>query len=223
MPILIPYLAAAGAHLLFCLFWPGGKGRAVTKGLLMPCLLLFALLGAARSGPSWLLCAAILLGWAGDLLLLVPERKGFFLGGAAAFLGGHICYAILLFRLLAEAPTPLWLLLTAAGSLLGVGGAAYLSLRKGLGGMKLPMMAYLISILIMALGAVLLAAQAGLQGRFLPAHGWIAVGGGCFLLSDYLLAWGLFLRKPALGDFWVMLTYISAQLLLVMGLVYLGA
>lgn len=222
MPLPISYLIVSAIHLYLCLTGQAGKARAVTKGLLMPCLLAYVVTRCAGK-PPLLLCGAILLGWAGDLLLLAPGRKGCFIGGAAAFLGGHICYAVLLFRQLDANALPMPVILLTAAGLIAIGIGVYLSLRKDLGEMRIPVIAYLLAILVMAAGAVLTLLQGLAKGSVSLPQIWIAIGGMSFLVSDYLLARGLFVKKLRLGDFWVMLSYIAAQLLLVMGLLCTSA
>ena len=51
--------------------------------------------------------------------------------------------------------------------------------------------------------------------------GCLFAGALCFLVSGYLLARELFVRKHLWGDFAVMRIYIAAQLLLVTGLALL--
>lgn len=64
-----------------------------TKPLLM---LLLAGYAAARGGPR-LLIAALLCGWAGDVLLM-PDAEPAFLAGMGLFAAGHVCYLLLFGR-----------------------------------------------------------------------------------------------------------------------------
>lgn len=224
LPLFCIYLAAAAIHLFFCLCCPESLLCKLTKCLMMPLLLVWYL-ASAEVVSCWVI-AALLLGWAGDACLLFPSRKACFLAGLSAFLAGHLCYAAaILLRLwqrmlpaggLQENPTPL--LIAGAGfalAFLFIGIAAYLTLRRHVDkSMKGPVIAYLLVILCMA-------ALAGVysfpfQNGF--GENGIFFGALLFVLSDYLLARGMFIGEQRGGAFAVMLTYLSAQLLLCYGL-----
>ncbi|WP_372347475.1 lysoplasmalogenase [Streptomyces sp. KL116D] len=171
--------------------------HTVLKPLLMPALLAYAV---ASGGPR-LLCGALLFGWGGDVLLLFDQDAAF-LAGMGSFAAGHVCYLILFRR----QGTPL-----PRGSMLGVVYCVVLtttvaSLWPDLpAGMRVPVAVYSVLLTCMAFGAARLGPVAG-------------VGGALFLLSDSLIAMGV-ADWPALpqSDFWVMLTYVAAQFLLVQG------
>lgn len=190
------YLAVCAVHLLFC--WKQiSRWQDRTKVLLMPLLLAAAL----STGSCPLFTAlALFFGWIGDVLLLRPREKPFFLGGLTAFLVGHICYIPVLARA-GHYSLPFSLPVGAALLLLGAG--AYATLHRRLPpAMRIPVTAYLLVILCMAFAAV---------HTLRPQ----AIAGACaFVLSDYLLARGLFIQKGRYGDFLVMLTYLGAQLCL---------
>ena len=121
------YLGISAVHLFFCLRG-GGRGRAVSKILLMPALLAYYLT------VSWtafdLTAAALLLGWGGDVLLLWPKRKLCFLGGLGSFLLGHVCYAAVMGLWIGNLSEILWPAVGSAVVLAGAGIAAYASLSS---------------------------------------------------------------------------------------------
>lgn len=168
-------------------------GHLVAKPLLMPLLAAYA---AARGGPRTLV-AALLFGWAGDVLLTAGADLAFLLG-MAAFAAGHCCYLALFGR-------------GRTSPLLGAGYAvvlacALVALWPDLpAGLRLPVAAYSLLLTAMAYRSSAAGALAGL-------------GGALFLLSDMLIATGLaaWPRLPA-ADFWIMLTYAAAQCLLTLG------
>ncbi|MEV5611417.1 lysoplasmalogenase [Streptomyces sp. NPDC052225] len=171
--------------------------HTVLKPLLMPALLAYVV---ARGGPR-LLCAALLLGWGGDVLLLF-DKDAAFLAGMGCFAAGHVCY-IVLFR---RYGTP-----RAPESRLGIGYFVLLTSSIGSlwpdlpGDMKVPVAAYSVLLTGMAFTAARLGRNAG-------------IGGALFLLSDFLIAtdvagWPPFWRQ----DFWIMGTYVAAQYLLAQG------
>ncbi|MFC7219700.1 lysoplasmalogenase [Streptomyces polyrhachis] len=206
-PVLLRAFAAAGAVHLLALLLDLHWLDLLTKPLLMPLLAAWA---AARRAPRALI-AALLCGWAGDVLLqggaTVP-----FLAGMAAFAAGHVCY-LLLFRpwLSRLRFSPPRLLLTDPAPRIALGyavawAALLVALWPGLdAGLRVPVGAY--SLLLAAM-----ACCAGALGRVAGA------GGALFLLSDTLIAGDLAgWPQPPAASFWVMLTYIGGQFLLVEG------
>ncbi|MGW2477173.1 lysoplasmalogenase [Streptomyces sp. NPDC001665] len=191
-PLLIAFLVACAADLVGVLTGPDWLHLGA-KPLLMPLLAGYAL---ARRGPR-LLIAALLCGWAGDVFLLIDSDLAF-LVGMAGFAAGHVCYLVLFGR--------------ARGALIpALAYAVVLTvflvlLWDGLpAGLRIPMAGY--SLLLTAM-----AYRSGVLGRY------AAAGGALFLLSDALIATGIadWPQLPASG-FWVMLTYVAAQLLLTLG------
>lgn len=194
------YGLCAVIHLIFCLLPNGRKGQNFTKVFLMP-LLLLAIIWA--DGPT-LVKAALFLGWLGDIFLLVPEKKAFFLAGLISFLAGHACYIPALFPM-RRLNFPFLLLLAAV--MIAVGILLYLSIRRNLpGDMKIPGIAYLTVILTMAWSA------------FSTGQPLLLLGATFFVVSDYTLVRRLFIRQNWYSDFAVMLTYLLAQFLLAAGL-----
>lgn len=211
--LLILFLTTSAVHLGFCL---ANKPlpRSITKVLLMPVLLAFYC--AAADTLDGIVTAAILCGWAGDVLLLWPEKKPCFLGGLAAFLAGHVLYAVALADSIGQWFSPA--LLISVGVILAmVGCLAYTTLHKHLGEMRVPVIAYL--VVILAMGFFALARFLAPIGSYPAFWAWIpglaCFGAGCFVLSDYLLARSLFIRRFAQCDFFIMLTYLAAQFCLV--------
>ncbi|MEV0488291.1 lysoplasmalogenase [Streptomyces sp. NPDC050508] len=174
-------------------------GHTVTKPLLMPLLAAYA----ALRGPPRLLVAALLFGWGGDTLLL-SDADPAFLAGMTCFAAGHLCY-LALFRTYG---TPR----TRAG-LLAVGYAAALALTVTLlwpdlpADLRIPVAGYSALLTAMACAA---ATRLGLVA---------GLGGALFMASDTLIATGVAdWPQPPRPDFWIMLTYVAAQFLLVRGM-----
>ncbi|MGW5070000.1 lysoplasmalogenase [Streptomyces cyaneofuscatus] len=174
----------------------------VAKPLLMPLLAAYA---AVRGGPP-LLIAALLFGWGGDVFLLADNDLAFLLG-MGSFAVGHVCYLTLFGRGQDRTRASL-----AAGIAYAVVLAVFLVLIWSdlPAELRVPVAGY--SLLLTAM-----AWRAGVLGRY------AAAGGALFLLSDALIATGIaeWPRLPA-PDFWVMLTYIAAQLLLALGVLRAG-
>jgi uncharacterized membrane protein YhhN len=219
VPLIGPLIVAAVlAPANWAAVWAGGaRGltvERVTKPAVMVALLAAAVLApvaspAAGAARPWLVLG-LAGSLAGDVLLLPPGR---FVPGLAAFLAGHVAYLVGFLALPGE---PAWLL---GGLVVAVVVAALvgrllvrLAARAGLG---VPVSAYLVTILAMAVAAT----RTGL-----PA----AVGGAwLFVASDALLGWGRF-REPRPGmrrgagrahGTAVMITYHLGQALILLALV----
>ena len=185
-----------------------------TKPLLMPLLLVCYLLWAETASPA--VVCALAFGFLGDVAMMVPQPESpgakptpALLAGLGAFFLGHVGY-LAAFLLTAAAWPPLWVSgLALAGSLV-LFALVFLSLRPHMGVMLLPGTAYLVILTTM----VLAAAVTGIAERS-PQR---VLGGLLFLLSDYILARSILLGEKRYTHFWVMLTYLSAQVLLVLSL-----
>ncbi|MFI9582915.1 lysoplasmalogenase [Streptomyces sp. NPDC052236] len=188
------FLLAVAADLVF-LAVGSDTGHLVCKPLLMPLLAAYA---AVCHAPP-LLLAALLCGWGGDVCLLA-DAEWAFLVGMGSFAAGHVCYLLLFRPLLKPARTSP---LSAAGY-----GAALVVTVALLWGdlpaeLRIPVAGYSLLLTAVALGASGLGLRAG-------------AGGALFLLSDTLIASGVAdWPQPPVPDFWIMLTYSAAQLLLV--------
>ncbi|MEV0782185.1 lysoplasmalogenase [Streptomyces sp. NPDC050423] len=197
-PLLIAFLAVCAVDLVAVLA-DIGIAHLVAKPLLMPLLAGYA---AARDAPR-LLIAALLCGWVGDVLLLADADLAFLLG-MGGFAAGHLCYLRLFGRARgALLPAILYAAALAVFTALIWGGLP--------AGLRFPLAGY--SLLLTAM-----AYRSGVLGRY------AAAGGALFLISDALIATGI-ADRPQLPapDFWVMLTYVAAQLLLTLGALAPGA
>ncbi|MFF1922322.1 lysoplasmalogenase [Streptomyces sp. NPDC058221] len=197
-PLLIAFLAVCAADLVAVLT-DSGVTHLVAKPLLMPLLAGYA---AARRGPRPLI-AALLLGWGGDVFLLADADLAFLIG-MGCFAAGHLCYL----RLFGRARSGL-----LPGILYAAVAAVFVTLLwDGLpAGLRIPLAGYSVLLTAMAYRSTLL-------GRY------AAAGGALFLVSDGLIATGVadWPQAPA-PDFWIMLTYVAAQLLLTLGALAPGA
>ncbi|MHC0431355.1 lysoplasmalogenase [Streptomyces sp. O3] len=192
-------------------------GHTLCKPLLMPLLAGYT---AVRGGPR-LLVAALLFGWGGDVLLLL-DADAAFLAGMTSFAVGHVCYLVLFARHgTPRAPRPCRRTptLRADGGKVTAGPSVLLGAGYGVAlvGTVALLWADLPSELRgpVAGYSLLLTAMAFRSTRVGLAGG---LGGALFLLSDTLIATGVAewpqLPRP---DFWIMLTYVTAQLLLAYG------
>lgn len=195
-PLLAAFtLAAAGD--LAALLVDSGTGHAVLKPLLMPLLAAYVV---TVNGPR-LLTAALLFGWGGDTLLLFDTDPAF-LAGMGSFAAGHVCYLVLFKRHGTPRARGAWLVAAYAAALIVTVALLWPDLPPDMRG---PVAGYSLLLTAMALAATSLGLTA-------------AAGGALFLLSDTLIATGVaeWPQAPR-PDFWIMLTYIAAQALLVRG------
>jgi uncharacterized membrane protein YhhN len=196
------FLAVSAVHLVGQL---AGSGlvQTVTKPLLMPALLVWAVTALPPTRLRTLLVVALGWSWLGDLGLM-PDGETWFLLGLGAFLLAQLTYATAFwpFRdhsVLARPITALPYAVVLVGLLAVLWG--------DLGTLRIPVTIYATVIVAMAVLAT------GLNRA-------TAIGAGLFVVSDALIALNTLtgtLSLPAHG-FWVMLTYLAAQGLLAQGI-----
>ncbi|WP_330291974.1 lysoplasmalogenase [Streptomyces sp. NBC_00576] len=196
--VLLAAFALTAAVDLIALVVGSDTGHALAKPLLMPLLAAHIhLCGAPR-----LLPVALLLGWAGDVLLL-SDADPAFLAGMASFAAGHVCYLVV-FRRYGGTVNGTPRARAASGRLAGAYALALAvtlaALWPGLPTeLRIPVAGYSLLLTSMAYRATALGLLAG-------------TGGALFLLSDTLIATGVAdLPQLPAPDFWIMLTYVAAQ------------
>jgi uncharacterized membrane protein YhhN len=174
---------------------------AIAKPLLMPFLALVVALAGPREGsaPQRFLLAALAFSWVGDVVLM-NDGLAFFAVGLGAFLLAHVFYIALFTRGFEGRVSPF-----AVGYLPWYGALVAL-LAPHVGVLLVPVLVY---------GAVLsvMAALSTRGGRILAA------GGALFVASDSILALERFSPdfELPMASFLVMLTYLAAQWLIVLG------
>jgi len=164
------------------------KGKLPTKTVLS-CLFIFTALVQSHPLPGYyhLLLLGLIFCLGGDVFLALPQEKMFLLG-LVSFLLGHVFYVICFFHV---ADISQW---TWIGCLVGllVSGLVFLWLRPHLGSMLIPVIAYVIVITVMVIGAwtVLGDTQLNDAGRLL-----VFIGGLSFYISDLFVARERFLES----------------------------
>jgi uncharacterized membrane protein YhhN len=177
-----------------------------TKPAVMVLLIVAALLlRPASQGERALFVVALVLGLAGDVFLMLPDR--FLIPGIAAFLLGHLAYVVG-FRFAG---------FNVAGLIIGLTIAAVtagLLLRRILGALeqsgrtslRYPVLAYAIVISLMTVSAT---ASSNLVA---------AAGGLLFFFSDVIFAWYRFVKPVRWGQPVNIVMYQTGQALLVLSL-----
>lgn len=189
-------------------------GRIFSKSLLMPILAIAYIRGQDNNtGFAGLVITALFFSWLGDLFLMFDGVNPlYFLLGIACFLTTHILYIIYFAKIrsarnsyLKKRPLMLLVIMVYSIELLYI-------LWPNLGAMKFPVIIYAIVISTML-------AMAGWQYEKIPLKPAMLFIFGAFLfvLSDSALALNKFHRPFAGGGIFVMLTYVAAQTLIVLG------
>lgn len=218
---LIALFAALSLVHLYACYFKLSRLRAATKPGLLLLLAVFYLAFAPAFQVTVFL--ALLFGMAGDILLIWNGRQARFIIGAVCFSIGHMLYGYTLFCTTgAFAATPgLWLPFAlalpyaAAVALIARGLSPYVRERH----LRMLMPVYLGLVGAVNIGAWL-TLLAALRAEAMPqafAASLLVLGSLLFLVSDTVLACSMFMRKPSRANFYVMLTYISAQALLTAG------
>ena len=163
------------------------KGKLPTKTILS-CLFIFTALLQSRPLPGYshVMLLGLMFCLGGDVFLALP-RERMFLFGLVSFLLGHVCYVLGFFYV---ADLNLWTWIGGAMSL-AVSGLVFFWLRPHLGSMLGPVIAYIVVITIMVIGAFTVFGDGGLNstGRLLVLFGAVS-----FYLSDLFVARDRFLK-----------------------------
>ena len=196
---------------LITLFFKPTPFQYVLKSCLIPLILAVYLTGANVILLPIVL--ALVFAWTGDVLLIKISNLLCFRLGLASFLIGHICYIIAMFGFGQPFNIPVLIISAAAGVVLGF---FIVKLIKPSKEMKIPVIAYTVIILTMAIFAL----QLFLAQNISPEAGFyfgvlVLAGSICFVASDTSLALVTFQNKPYYV--FCMATYIAAQLLITLG------
>lgn len=181
------------------------------KPLLIPGLILYAVTRSYFSGKS-ILIQALVMSTLGDILLLFSDMNElFFICGLISFLIAHIIYIRLFLRKLNADFSYTWVFSSLA--FLGIYLYYFLTtMWDNLKIMKIP-----VTIYALVISAMLFVVIQLVVSKSLRKGEYVLFGAILFVASDSLLAWNMFYQEIAQGSFWVMTTYLFAQLLIVYG------
>ena len=193
---------------------------SAVKPALMPLLaasvLVYALNRRLDGRKLALLVSAELFGFAGDTLLLSSEFP-LFAGGICAFLIGHLCYmGIFGGESWKKMPWTGWL-----AGLLVIGGSVYglVKLLRVSGELLPPMAVYGFVLMLLVFSTFCGLVRRKNKGTW----ALLFVGSLLFAFSDSLIAAGTFgVIDFALQEFVIMVTYVTAQVLLAVGALQLA-
>ncbi len=185
------------------------------KPFLIPLLSISVILsGKMESKP--LLISAMFFSWIGDVVLLFANQGViYFIIGLVSFLIADLFYIILFSKLQKVINLKYKRFIPLV--LLYLVGFLYFLWEK-LGGMKIPVIIYALVISTMLLVAI--------KGYFTwnsKSGKLLLIGAVFFVLSDSILAINKFYVPIYLSSFWIMSTYITAQFLIVKGVLNLNS
>ena len=195
------------------------KGReklfAATKPLLLSLLCLYSVWRTFPE-PDILLAAALFACFLGDVLLM-PKGNGWFVAGGLSFFAGHVMLSVIFARRVDFSHLPLRLLIPAAILYIAAAVAVMArSRRKAPILMTIPMFLYLLCNCATNLFALAWLVES--PGIWQAAA---YAGAALFFVSDsalYLMRFGPDRPRFYRTNSFVMLTYISAVLLITLGL-----
>jgi uncharacterized membrane protein YhhN len=151
----------------------------------------------------------LVFGAIGDISLLGKTDRHF-LGGLGAFLVGHLAYVVAIATLVAPGDWPSHAGPLAIAPVL-VGGGALAWLWPKLGPMRLPVIAYVLTIVAMVVGALAVFGTDSIPAR--NRH-LLALGAVLFFASDLSVARDKFVDASVVNRVWGLPCYFAGQLLI---------
>lgn len=196
-------------QIVFC-FLELEKYRKITK----PFCVLFLGIAAAFLLPNYpLIYVGAFLGVIGDIFLIKKEKFPLFATGAVFFTAGHACYFAQMVRLLPYA-IPWYCYLILAIVLVGFTIGFYPITKRTFGTKALCGNFYVTLLFVML--ALSIAFTVSCKT---PSGASIICGYICFIVSDGILIFTTFVKDIKRRDFYIMSTYLIAELLIVGGFI----
>ena len=189
------------------------------KGLLIP-ILWFAVYFSEGFPSKKILLGALLFSWIGDVILLFANiAEIYFILGLVAFLLSHVIYIILFNKQnKPDIPKNKGIFFIGLIAIVIYLAAMLTVLLPKLGDLQLPVIVYALTI-----STMLLYAFSGYLIWKKPANTYIFIGAIIFVLSDSILAMDKFYEPIYKNSFFIMLTYLMAQYLIVIGILKLNS
>ncbi len=185
--------------------------RYYSKPLLIPMIAAFYLI--MQPATDWFIVAALCCALVGDVLLLFYSNNTCFRIGAISFMCGHFLYVIAIIQSIDIAALSmnefLWPIIPAFLPAV----IAFSILVKNFGKFKW------IAGFYMLAGTSLLYASLLRFGNAPNYKVWqTIIGAGFFLLSDFFIAWSRFKKDFRYSGVLIMLTYVIAEVCIILGL-----
>ena len=184
------------------------KGVLATKPILSGLFIVMALIQPHPLASYYhLVLTGLVLSFVGDICLAFFFNRKVFTLGLVFFLAGHVFYTVAFFTT-AGITAGTWISLVAV---LLVSSVIFIRLRPHLGSMMGPVIAYILIISLMIIGAASLAAQ----DRFdLTARLLVLTGSIIFYCSDVFVARHRFVEKNIINRYAGLPMYYTAQFML---------
>ena len=189
---------------LFAVQFSADSLAVITKSVLIPALMIWYW-QQSKTQLVWVYLA-LTASWVGDVLL-TQDGLFYFIAGLLAFLLTHMVYAYFFLRQRGALKHWQVNLILILWSFLIVYGW-YLS--PHLEALKIPVYFYMVIITMMTSAAIA-------RNRRHPGHGKVWQGTLFFMASDSLLAYDKFIAPIPGSHWWIMITYLVAQFLIVWG------
>jgi len=205
-------------YLIVAVFQLAGEGLGLDwlaesfKILLMPTLVAYLLAFTPQSPTRITMLVALIGAWLGDCFLIYGNETNYFLMGMAAFFGTQLFYIITFVKTGTNTKIYKWPKMLAAVVLLVLCGVSLSVIIPKSGELGLFLLIYSAVLIAMGITAILRFGKTS-QASFLVT----VIGALLFITSDTLIAFLKFVIDLEPGHFLVMLTYISAQGLIVYG------
>jgi uncharacterized membrane protein YhhN len=188
------------------------------KPLLLPFLFLMVYQSEQFETKNWLLFA-LLFSWIGDIFLMFANKDAlYFIFGLVSFLIAHILFILLFIKQKSIESTKknYFFFIALLLVFFYLFGMLFLLIPK-LGSLKFPVIIYATTISFMLIVAI--------KGTFKwvsNSKHWILIGAIFFVTSDSILAINKFHSDVNHALFYIMITYLIAQLLITIGILKLN-
>jgi len=154
----------------------------------------------------------VLCGFLGDLLLIWEKKKVCFLLGGTLFFVGHVFYLLSLFSI-AKVALAWWYYLILALAFVVFFILFFILLRKDMKTVERVCGSVYVYILVFLLVTSIVITIKVNE----PLLCLMSIGYGLFITSDLCLGYKLFIKEYKRDDFYIMMTYLLAQALIVLG------
>lgn len=191
------------------------KGLLSVKPLLSSLFVVLAFLQMQENSTyNHLILTGLILSLVGDICLIFFFHKKVFTAGLVAFLAGHVMYTMA-FSGLGEVGE---LMITVGVIVILISIIIFMRLKSHLGNMKGPILAYIIIITAMVVGAGSLWNHSALD---ITGRSLVLVGGILFYASDIFVARHRFVQKEFLNRAIGLPLYYTAQFMIAFSTGYL--
>ncbi len=187
-------------------------GQWLTKPFLMPVLAVFYAVSVSAPALNWLIIFALIFAFLGDCLLL-NTGDIFLKAGTFSFLAAHVFYISAFAKSIVFSEVPLQFYILLLPYVL-YGAILYIMLFPYLKSMKVNAFVYIVVISVMSFLSLLR------MNNIVGFKFWMPfLGSSVFIISDTMIAFNLFKVNVKWREIMVMVTYIAAQLMIVLGFI----